>query len=200
MEVRAMGRQAAGVRGIELRSKDAVVGMEVIPETSHLLFATSRGYGKRVLVSDFRVAHRGGVGVRTIPVDVRNGHVIGLVRVTDESHILLIDSNGKIIRLSPQEIRSMGRQAKGVRLVRLDDTQTLSALVAFDGSNIDEPKELTESEPNKDLDPIDDNEMIASSTQDTVEVSIGDQSEETTSMKASGDDKESNEESNLVLF
>lgn len=200
MEVRAMGRQAAGVRGIELRSKDAVVGMEVIPETSHLLFATSRGYGKRVLVSDFRVAHRGGVGVRTIPVDIRNGHVIGLVRVTDESHILLIDSNGKIIRLSPQEIRSMGRQAKGVRLVRLDDTQTLSALVAFDGGNIDEPKELIEPEPNKDLDPIDDNEMIASSTQDTVEVSIGDQSEETTSMKASGDDKESNEENNLVLF
>ncbi|MFA6527140.1 MAG: DNA gyrase subunit A [Candidatus Babeliales bacterium] len=200
MEVRPMGRQAAGVRGIELRNKDSVVGMEVIPETSHLLFATSRGYGKRVLVSDFRVAHRGGVGVRTIPVDVRNGHVIGLVRVTDDSHILLIDSNGKIIRLSPQEIRSMGRQAKGVRLVRLNDSQTLSALVAFDGGNADEPKELDEPEKNTALDPIDDNEMIASSNQDTTEEAIGDRSDDATSMDASGDDKRSNEENNLVLF
>lgn len=190
MEVRAMGRQAAGVRGIELRNKDAVVGMEVIPETSHLLFATSRGYGKRVLVSDFRVAHRGGVGVRTIPVDVRNGHVIGLVRVTDESHILLIDSNGKIIRLSPQEVRSMGRQAKGVRLVRLNDSQELSALVAFDGGNGDEPEEseAVVTTPGA-LDPIDDNEMIASSTQNTDGEAIGDQADDAASVHAAGDEE-----------
>lgn len=191
MEVRAMGRQASGVRGIELRSKDTVVGMEVIPETSHLLFATSRGYGKRVLVSDFRVAHRGGVGVRTIPVDVRNGHVIGLVRVTDESHILLIDSNGKIIRLSPQEIRSMGRQAKGVRLVRLNDTQELSALVAFDDSSVNESKEGDEPDvltARNDLDPVDDNEMIVSS-QDAATGAVGDQADDTVSMQAASDEE-----------
>lgn len=137
-EVRAMGRQAAGVRGISLRDDDQVVGLEVIPESSDLLFATSRGYGKRVRVADFRVAHRGGLGVRTIPTDTRNGFVIGLERVSDESHILLIDTNGKMIRLSPQEVRTMGRQAKGVRLVRLDSGQTLSALVAFDGTSDDD--------------------------------------------------------------
>jgi DNA gyrase subunit A len=141
-EVRPMGRQAAGVRGITLRHDDMVVGLEVIPESGHLLFATSRGYGKRVDVIDFRVAHRGGLGVRTIPTDHRNGYVIGLARVTDESQILLIDTNGKIIRLSPQEIRSMGRQAKGVRLVRLDAGQTLSAIVAFDGHEDEEPGSL----------------------------------------------------------
>ncbi len=131
-EVRPMGRNAAGVRGISLRDTDHVVGMEVIPESSDLLFATSKGYGKRVRVTDFRVAHRGGLGVRTIPCDVRNGYVIGIERVSDESHLLLIDTNGKIIRLSPQEIRTMGRQAKGVRLVRLDSGQSLSAMLAFD--------------------------------------------------------------------
>jgi len=140
-EVRAMGRNAAGVRGVSLRDKDCVVGMEVIPETGHILFATSRGYGKRVQVSDFRVAHRGGLGVRTIPCDVRNGFVIGLARVTDESNILLIDTNGKIIRLSPHEVRSMGRQAKGVRLVRLDAGQELSAIVAFEGGNHDDKED-----------------------------------------------------------
>lgn len=133
-EVRAMGRNAAGVRGISLRDDDHVVGLEVIPETSDILFATSKGYGKRVRVVDFRVAHRGGLGVRTIPCDTRNGFVIGLKRVSDESHVLLIDSNGKVIRLSPQEIRTMGRQAKGVRLVRLDAGQSLASMVAFDGT------------------------------------------------------------------
>ncbi len=134
-EVRSMGRNAAGVRGIMLRDEDYVVGLEVIPESSDLLFATSKGYGKRVKVTDFRVAHRGGLGVRTIPCDTRNGMVIGLERVTDESHVLLIDTNGKVIRLSPQEIRTMGRQAKGVRLVRLSDKQHLSAMLAFDSSD-----------------------------------------------------------------
>ncbi len=133
-EVRSMGRNAAGVRGISLRSGDIVVGLEVIPaeDRGALLFATSQGYGKRVQVEDFRVAHRGGLGVRTIPTDKRNGDVIALARVTDNSHLLLIDTNGKVIRLSPQEIRTMGRQAKGVRLVRLDEGQVLAALVAFE--------------------------------------------------------------------
>lgn len=131
-EVRPMGRQAAGVRGISLRKNDFVVGMVIIHAEGAVLFATSMGYGKRVKVADFRVAHRGGVGVRTIPTSGRNGVVIGLVSVTDQSELLLIDTNGKVIRLSPQEVRTMGRQAKGVRLVRLDAGQNLSALLAFE--------------------------------------------------------------------
>jgi DNA gyrase subunit A len=137
-EVRSMGRQAAGVRGIDLREGDSVVGMEVITDGGDLLFATSLGFGKRVKINDFRVAHRGGIGVRTIPTGDRNGYVIGLAQVTDNSHLLLIDSNGKIIRLSPQEVRIVGRQAKGVRLVRLDPEQTLVSFVAFEGEG-DEP-------------------------------------------------------------
>lgn len=132
-EVRVMGRQAAGVIGIRVKTGDFVVGMEVVSgEKGDLLFATERGYGKRVRVEDFRVAHRGGVGVKTIPTDKRNGSVIGLAIVQDSSHILLIDEGGKIIRLSPKEIRTMGRQAKGVRLIKLDKDQTLATLVAFD--------------------------------------------------------------------
>jgi DNA gyrase subunit A len=132
-EVRAMGRQAAGVRGIKLRDDDSVVGMEIISDTRRdLLFATAKGYGKRVRVEDFRVAHRGGLGVRTIPVDKRNGEVIGLALVSEKSNILLIDTNGKIIRLSPQEIRTMRRHAKGVRLIKLDKGQILASIVAFE--------------------------------------------------------------------
>lgn len=130
-EVRSMGRQATGVRGIKLRTGDYVVGMAVVHENQEVLFATERGYGKRVKVGDFRIAHRGGVGVRTIPADKRNGLVLGLVVVDDHSHILLIDLVGKIIRLSPKEVRTMGRQAKGVRLIRLDEGQTLVGIASF---------------------------------------------------------------------
>jgi DNA gyrase subunit A len=131
-EVRQMGRQAAGVMGIRLRQGDYVVGMEVISDDRDILFATAHGYGKRVSAEDFRVAHRGGYGVRTIPTDERNGLVIGLAAVSDTSHVLLIDNLGRMIRLSPTEIRTMGRQAKGVRLIKLDPEQTLAAVVAFE--------------------------------------------------------------------
>lgn len=139
-EIRPMGRQAAGVIGIRVKDGDAVVGMEIVhPENpGDILFATENGYGKRVRVQDFRVAHRSGVGVRTIPTDKRNGSVVGLALVTEESNILLIDEAGKIIRLSPNEVRTMGRQAKGVRLIRLDEGQKLAAVVAFEESPQDE--------------------------------------------------------------
>lgn len=130
-EVRQMGRQAAGVRGIKLRAGDEVVAAGVISIDSELLFATERGYGKRVDSNDFRVAHRGGVGVRTIPANERNGKVVGLALIESGSQILLIDDAGKIIRLLPEEIRTMGRQAQGVRLIRLNREQTLSGIVSF---------------------------------------------------------------------
>ncbi len=150
-EVRSMGRQAAGVIGIRLREKDFVVGMEVIDdENKNILFATSNGYGKRTRVGDFRIAHRGGMGVRTIPTDRRNGDVVGLVVVGEQSHILLIDDNGKIIHLLPTEVRTMGRQAKGVRLIRLDDGRRLASIVAFESDEEDEVKTLGGSDDGSD--------------------------------------------------
>ncbi len=141
-EVRQMGRQASGVMGIRLRKGDAVVGMEVIEGSGDVLFATALGFGKRVSIQDFRVAHRGGIGVRTIPTDSRNGKVIGLVRVSDRSHILLVDEAGKIIRISPEEVRTMGRQARGVRLIRLDVDQKLSSVVAFEDTGYTDKAEI----------------------------------------------------------
>jgi len=135
-EVRPMGRHSAGVRGVRIRGNSTVVGLEVIQlaDAKDLLFVTSAGYGKRVRVEDFRVAHRGGLGVRTIPVGKRNGEVIGVALVSDQSSILLIEESGKIIRLSPQEVRTMRRGAQGVRLIRLDEGQRVFAVASFDES------------------------------------------------------------------
>ncbi|HJM68458.1 MAG TPA: DNA gyrase subunit A [Candidatus Babeliales bacterium] len=147
-EVRQMGRQAAGVMGIRLREGDRVVGMEVVEnDNKPLLFATQRGYGKCVRAEDFRVAHRGGVGVRTIPADKRNGEVIGLVTVGDNSDLLLMDTYGKIIRLARKEIRTMGRQARGVRLIRLEPGQKLISIAAFE-------EDSHEEEPEKQAAPV----------------------------------------------
>ncbi|HBR70183.1 TPA: DNA gyrase subunit A [Candidatus Dependentiae bacterium] len=150
-EVRSMGRQAAGVMGVRLRKGDLVVGMEVISDPElDVLFATQKGYGKKVKVKDFRVSHRGGVGVRTIPADERNGLVVGIVAIKPESNILLIDTSGKIIRLSPAEVRTMGRQARGVRLIRLDKDQKLISVVAFEeqdgGDTTDQEDESNNNE------------------------------------------------------
>jgi DNA gyrase subunit A len=134
-EVRSMGRQASGVMGIRVKKGDRVIGMEIIADHGEILFATEHGYGKKVRIADFRVAHRGGMGVRTIPTDKRNGPVIGLAIVHEDSHILLIDQAGKIICLSAKDIRAMGRQAKGVRLIRLDADQKLHNVVAFEGGD-----------------------------------------------------------------
>ncbi|KKP29119.1 MAG: gyrase subunit A protein [candidate division TM6 bacterium GW2011_GWF2_30_66] len=155
-EVRVMGRQASGVIGIRCREGDYVVGMEIIPgQDGEILFATENGYGKQVTVEDFRLAHRGGVGVRTIPTDKRNGLVIGLAIIYEDSNILLIDGGGKIIRLSPKEIRTMGRQAKGVRLIRLEEGQKLATVVAFREDDKvegqDDPEAGGEVDPKKEI-------------------------------------------------
>ncbi|HLJ31507.1 MAG TPA: DNA gyrase subunit A [Candidatus Babeliales bacterium] len=134
-EVRSMGRQASGVMGIRVKKNDRVIGMEVVSDHGEILFATENGYGKKVRIADFRIAHRAGMGVRTIPTDKRNGTVIGLAIVHEDSNILLIDQAGKIIRLSAKDIRAMGRQAKGVRLIRLDSDQKLHNVVAFEGGD-----------------------------------------------------------------
>lgn len=144
-EVRSMGRQAAGVIGIRLKKDDLVVGMEIVAPHGEVLFATERGYGKKVSIADFRVAHRGGVGVRTIPTDKRNGFVIGLATVTENSNILLIDQLGKLIRLPASEVRTMGRQAKGVRLIKLESDQLLSTMVAFEETHDDEIVSLSQT-------------------------------------------------------
>ncbi len=164
-EVRVMGRQAAGVIGIRMREDDYVVGMEIIDdEEKNLLFATQQGYGKRTRVGDFRVAHRGGQGVRTIPTDRRNGDVVGLVIVSEESHILLIDDIGKIIHLLPKEVRTMGRQAKGVRLIRLDNGRRLASIVAFEEEGSD--GEEQEGGP---VEPITDVQVEASSNDEATD-------------------------------
>jgi DNA gyrase subunit A len=116
-QVRAMGRTAAGVKAITTRADDFAVGMEILRPDRSILTITENGYGKRSALDDYREQNRGGQGIITIKTTERNGPVIGISQVVDEDEIMLITSNGKILRMGVGGIPTMGRNTQGVRLM-----------------------------------------------------------------------------------
>ena len=129
-DVRDMGRASIGVKGIKLRGDDYVVSLEVIrnPE-AQILTVTEMGYGKRTVVSEYRLTKRGGVGVKTVSVTEKNGKVVGAFQVTDDTEIMLISNvGGKVIRTSVSEIRSTGRASQGVKVINLERDELVAAV------------------------------------------------------------------------
>ncbi|HEX4793509.1 MAG TPA: DNA gyrase subunit A [Humisphaera sp.] len=169
-DVRAMGRPAGGVKGIELEETDAVVSMIVVPHerdltTCMVLTACVNGFGKRTPVEDYRLIRRGGKGVINIKTTDRNGDVVGMGAVCDEDELMLITEQGILIRTRVSEIRETGRNAAGVKLIKLDEGDKLVAMarVDADGSPKDdggttateatvEPTTPPEAEENKSTD------------------------------------------------
>ena len=132
-EVRDMGRQAGGVKGVELEKDDEVVEMVIVPQgLDHgdnqvtLLTACEHGYGKRPRVEEYRLTHRGGKGVINIRTTDRNGPVVSVKPVTDNDELMMITRNGQVVRIGVTgELREMGRATQGVRLIRLDEGDIL---------------------------------------------------------------------------
>lgn len=121
-EVRTMGRGARGVRGVQLRDEaDEVVSCEVVSGNETILIVSENGYGKKSAVDEFRKTHRGGVGVRSIITNERNGKVAGAVSVTDKDGLLAISSTGQTVRIRLHDVRVMGRNTQGVKLVNLKE-------------------------------------------------------------------------------
>jgi DNA gyrase subunit A len=116
-EVRDMGRQARGVRGINLQKNDNVVSVCAVEGNEQMLSVTSNGFGKQTVLSEYRVQSRGGKGVINIKTTEKNGKVIAVMPVTKESNVLIITSQGKLIRIEAEQIRATGRSAQGVKLI-----------------------------------------------------------------------------------
>ena len=119
-EVRSLGRQAVGVRGIKLKPNDKVVSMEVLNDHATILTVTENGYGKRTAISEYRSQSRGGFGLITIKVDERNGPVVDAMQVSDEDEIMIVTNKGKLIRMSADSVSTYGRITKGLRLISID--------------------------------------------------------------------------------
>ncbi|KJZ14976.1 DNA gyrase subunit A [Marinomonas sp. SBI22] len=129
-DVRAMGRTAAGVRGIKLAAEDAKVVSLIVPEEGmSVLTACVHGYGKRTLIDDFPVYGRGGQGVIGIQVSDRNGPVVGAVQVADDDEIILITDQGTLVRTRVSEVSCQGRNTQGVTLIRLTNDEHLVGVV-----------------------------------------------------------------------
>ncbi len=131
-EVRDMGRQARGVRGITLHKGDFVVSVVAVAGDQQMLTVTSNGFGKQTKLSEYRVQSRGGKGVINIKTTEKNGKVIGVMPVTRDSELMIITSQGKLIRLEADKIRATGRSAQGVKLIdtsKEEDTVASASLV-----------------------------------------------------------------------
>ena len=120
-DVRPMGRVSHGVRGIRLMPSDYVVGMSTAREDGDLLVVTEKGYGKKTSLDEYKTQTRGGKGVNTYRLSSSTGNIAGIKVVTETDDIMLITSDGTVIRMKTSEVSRIGRLTKGVRLMRLDD-------------------------------------------------------------------------------
>lgn len=149
-KARAVGRGSIGVRGIALDEKDEVIGMIVVndKENESVLVVSEKGYGKRSAVEDYRITNRGGKGVITLNVTEKTGNLIAIQNVVDGDGLMIINKSGVAIRMSVDELRVMGRNTQGVKLINLKSTDEIAAIakVAMDKEVEDLEQELLEDE------------------------------------------------------
>lgn len=137
--VRAVGRTASGVKGVNLPEGDEVIGMICVENQSEdVLVVSANGYGKRSSIEDYRVTNRGGKGVKTINVTEKTGELVAIKSVTDNDDLMIITEAGITIRLAVSSIRVMGRTAQGVRLINLRDDDKIASVARVSKSEDEE--------------------------------------------------------------
>ncbi len=145
-KTRPMGRNASGVRGIRLKDdQDEVIGMVAIPDNeSDVLVVSSKGYGKRSSLDDYRITNRGGKGVKTINITEKTGNLVAIKNVTDKDDLMIINKSGITIRMAVSDLRVMGRATQGVKLINIKENDSIAA-VAKVMHEEDEVNDLSES-------------------------------------------------------
>jgi DNA gyrase subunit A len=134
-DVRPMGRASRGVRGIRLRAGDEVIGMDIVEDNSSIFVISEFGYGKRTKVSQFTAHARGGVGIRSAIVNKKTGTLMGVKTLTENANeVIIISTNGQTIRLGLKDIPELGRATQGVRIMRLNESDTVASLALIDKS------------------------------------------------------------------
>jgi DNA gyrase subunit A len=126
-QVRPMGRQARGVRAMDLEEGDYLVGMEVVEKEGLILSIAENGFGKRTALEDYRLTNRGGKGVINMKTTNKTGRVVAVLSVKEDSDLMIVSQNGKMIRIESSTIRQVGRSTQGVRLVSLEEGDKVAA-------------------------------------------------------------------------
>lgn len=148
-KVREVGRGSIGVRGIAMEDDDEVIGMIVVNdvEKETVLVVSEKGYGKRTAVEDYRITNRGGKGVITLNITEKTGNLIAIQNVTDEDGLMIINKSGVAIRMGMDEMRVMGRNTQGVRLINLKKNDEIAAI-----AKVEMDKEVEDAEENEQID------------------------------------------------
>jgi len=136
-----MGRDSMGVKGVDLREDDVVIGMDVIEDESEqqVLTVSANGYGKRTRVAEWRTQNRGGKGIIAMDTSERNGALVKLRLVSPDDQLMVITNGGQVIRTRVSEIRETGRNTQGVRVIRLrDGEQVVDVEPVAEGEEVDE--------------------------------------------------------------
>ncbi|HTT60700.1 MAG TPA: DNA gyrase subunit A [Bryobacteraceae bacterium] len=139
-EVRPMGRPARGVRAMDLAEGDYLVGMEVVEKEGLILSISEHGFGKRTPLEDYRLTHRGGKGVINMKTTGKTGKVVAVLLVKEDSDLMIVTKDGKIIRIEAGEIRETGRSTQGVRLVRMEEGDRVAAASVIPEAEPDQDK------------------------------------------------------------
>ena len=145
-DVRPMGRVSRGVRGIKLSDGDYVVGMSAASEGDDLLVVTENGFGKKTPLTEYKTQTRGGKGVTTYRISDATGNIAGITVVSESDDIMLITSEGVVIRMKTREISRIGRLTKGVRLMRLDDNVSVVSIARTDEEEDEEAETVSPEE------------------------------------------------------
>lgn len=148
-DVRSMGRTAAGVRGINLRDNDYVVGSDILEPDSEVLVISEKGYGKRTVASEYPVKGRGGKGIKTANITEKNGPLAGVTVVNGDEDIMLITSAGVMIRFDVDDVSQTGRATLGVRLIKVDDGAQVASITAVPKASDEDEESTAEEEPVK---------------------------------------------------
>ena len=147
-KVRAVGRTSIGVRGITLEDQDEVIGMIIANdlEKESVLVVSEKGYGKRTAVEDYRITNRGGKGVITLNITEKTGQLIAIQNVTDEDGLMIINKSGVAIRMAVNELRVMGRNTQGVKLINLKNNDEIAAIAKVEmDKDVEEGEEVVEN-------------------------------------------------------
>ena len=145
-DVRATGRRTKGVRGITIGAQDEVIGMLVLKNDGHVLVASENGYGKKSPTDEYRTQQRSGKGVYTLKKTEKTGSLVSILEVVDTDDIMIITSAGVMIRQATNEIRTIGRNTQGVRLIRLDEGAKISSVAKVVKEEDEKEEENEDSE------------------------------------------------------
>lgn len=169
--VRTMGRVSTGVRGMKLDEdgEDEVIGMVVVNDSENetVMVVSEEGYGKRSLVSDYRLTNRGGKGVKTLNITEKTGKLVAIKTVTDDDDLMIINKSGIVIRMAVSECRVMGRATQGVRLINLSKkSDTIASVCKVRSAEMEEKVDEVNNADDEDITNAQDNNTAGSVHED----------------------------------